>query len=91
MKRAMKPSADMKSLLGSVQDVIKVDDLTVHFKTKGPSPLLVANLTNLFIMDKEWSEANNAADPQNLTQSVQNGADARRHGHRCIRARLARA
>jgi peptide/nickel transport system substrate-binding protein len=74
MKRAMKPAADMKSLLGSVEDVIKVDDLTVHFKTKGPSPLLVNNLTNLFIMDKEWSEANNAADPQNLTQNVQNGA-----------------
>lgn len=74
MKRALKPAADMKSLLVSVEDIIKVDDLTVHFKTKGPNPLLVNNLTNLFIMDKEWSEANNAADPQNLKEKVENGA-----------------
>jgi peptide/nickel transport system substrate-binding protein len=74
MKRAMKPAADMKSLLVSVEDIIKVDDLTVHVKTKSPNPLLVNNLTNLFIMDKEWSEANNAADPQNLREKVENGA-----------------
>jgi peptide/nickel transport system substrate-binding protein len=74
MKRAMKPAADMKSLLVSVEDIIKVDDLTVHVKTKSPNPLLVSNLTNLFMMDKEWSEANNAADPQNLREKVENGA-----------------
>ncbi len=74
MKRAQKPAADYKSLLVSVDDIIKVDDLTVHFKTRGPNPLLVNNLTNLFIMDKEWSEANNAADPQNLREKVENGA-----------------
>lgn len=74
MKRAMMPAADYKSLLVSVDDIVKVDDLTVHFKTKGPNPLLVNNLTNLFIMDKEWSEANNAATPQNLREKVENGA-----------------
>lgn len=74
MKRALKPAADMKSLLVSVEDIIKVDDLTVHFKTKGPNALLVNNLTNLFIMDKEWSEANNAADPQDLKSRTENGA-----------------
>ncbi len=74
MQRAMKPAADMKSLLVSVESITKVDDLTVQFKTKGPNALLVNNLTNLFIMDKEWSEANNAVDPQNLKEAVQNGA-----------------
>lgn len=74
MKRAMKPAADMKSLLVSVEDVIKVDDLTVHFKTKGPNALLVNNLTNLFIMNKAWAEANNAADPQDLKSKTENGA-----------------
>jgi peptide/nickel transport system substrate-binding protein len=74
MQRAMKPAADMKSLLGSVESISKVDDLTVHFKTKGPNALLVNNLTNLFIMNKAWAEANNAANPQNLTEKVENGA-----------------
>jgi peptide/nickel transport system substrate-binding protein len=74
MERAKKPAADMKSLLVSVETITKIDDLTVQFKTKGPNPLLVNNLTNLFIMNKAWSEANNAGDPQNLTQKVENGA-----------------
>ncbi|MGL4976164.1 MAG: ABC transporter substrate-binding protein, partial [Bosea sp. (in: a-proteobacteria)] len=71
LTRAMKPAADMKSLLVSVESVSKVDDLTVHIKTKGPNALLVNNLTNMFMMDKEWSEANNAADPQNLKEKVE--------------------
>ena len=70
MQRALKPAADMKSLLVSVDSITKVDDLTVHFKTKGPNALLLNNLTNLFIMNKAWSEANNAADPQNLKEKV---------------------
>jgi peptide/nickel transport system substrate-binding protein len=74
MQRALKPAADMKSLLVSVESITKVDDLTVRFKTKGPNALLVNNLTNLFIMNKAWSEANNAADPQNLKEKVENGA-----------------
>jgi peptide/nickel transport system substrate-binding protein len=80
MQRALKPAADMKSLLVSVESITKVDDMTVHFKTKGPNPLLVNNLTNLFIMDKEWSEANNAADPQNLRERVENGSTRAANG-----------
>jgi peptide/nickel transport system substrate-binding protein len=74
LRRAMMPAADMKSLLVSVDTISKSDDLTVLIKTKGPNALLVNNLTNLFIMNKAWSEANNAAEPQNLTQKVENGA-----------------
>jgi peptide/nickel transport system substrate-binding protein len=74
MQRALKPAADMKSLLVSVESITKTDDLTVQFKTKGPNALLVNNLTNLFIMNKAWAEANNAADPQNLKEKVENGA-----------------
>jgi peptide/nickel transport system substrate-binding protein len=80
MKRALMPAADMKSLLVGVTDITKVDDVTVHFKTAGPNPLLVNNLTNLMIMDKEWSEANNAATPQNLREKVENGATRQANG-----------
>jgi peptide/nickel transport system substrate-binding protein len=74
MNRARQPTADMRSLLTSVDTVSKVDDLTVQFKTKGPNALLVNNLTNLFIMDKEWSEANNATQVQDLKAKVENFA-----------------
>ena len=62
--RAMKPTSAMKELLTSIKEVRKVDDYTVDIETNGPNPLLVNNLTNLFIMDKEWTEANGASDPQ---------------------------
>ena len=52
----------------------KVDDTTVHVKTKGPSPLLVNNLTNTFIMDKEWAEANNAQKSQDYKNKEENFA-----------------
>jgi peptide/nickel transport system substrate-binding protein len=70
----------MKSLLVSVEDVTKVDDLTVHVKTKGPNPALVNNLTNLFIMDKEWSEQNNATQVQDLKAKTRTSPPANAMG-----------
>jgi peptide/nickel transport system substrate-binding protein len=74
LQRAMQPTSDMKGLLTSVDSVTRVDDLTVHIKTKGPNPLLPNNLTDLFIMDKEWSEANNATKPQDYKNKEENHA-----------------
>ena len=53
---------------------MKVDDHTVQLKTKGPNPLLADNLTNIFIMSKEWAEANNAAKPQDFKNKEENFA-----------------
>ncbi|MGB0958395.1 MAG: ABC transporter substrate-binding protein, partial [Litorivicinus sp.] len=61
IKRAKMESSDMKGLLTSVKDVRAVDDLTVDIETNGANPLLINNLTNLFIMDRGWSEANDSA------------------------------
>jgi peptide/nickel transport system substrate-binding protein len=65
IERARSETSDMKSLLSSVESVTKVDDLTVRFRTKGPDPLLPNNLTDIFIMDREWSEKNGATWPNN--------------------------
>jgi peptide/nickel transport system substrate-binding protein len=56
----------MKELLSSVVEVRAVDDHTVEFVTDGPNPILPSNLTNLFIMDKGWTEANGAVEVQNM-------------------------
>ncbi|HRV77203.1 MAG TPA: ABC transporter substrate-binding protein [Thauera sp.] len=63
--RAKHENSDMKGLLTSVVEVTKVDEHTVRMRTDGPNPLLPNNLTNLFIMDREWSEANKVTLPQN--------------------------
>ncbi len=67
LNRAMEPTSDMRGLLTSVADVIKVDDYTVHIQTDGPNPLLPNNLTNLFIMSEAWSRANGVESPQDFT------------------------
>jgi peptide/nickel transport system substrate-binding protein len=74
LDRARQPTSDMKGLLSSIETVSKVDDHTVHIKTKGPNPLLPNYLTNLFMMDKEWSEANNTITVQDYKGKKDNFA-----------------
>ncbi|MGB7430878.1 MAG: ABC transporter substrate-binding protein [Ahrensia sp.] len=62
-KRAKMESSDMKELLVTIKDIRAVDDFTVEMETEGPNPILPNNLTNLFIMDKGWAEANDATVP----------------------------
>jgi peptide/nickel transport system substrate-binding protein len=74
LDRARQPTSDMKGLLTSIDTVSKVDDHTVHIKTKGANPLLPNYLTNLHMMDKEWSEANNTVTVQDYKAKVDNFA-----------------
>jgi peptide/nickel transport system substrate-binding protein len=66
INRAKADTSNMRELVASIEEVIAVDDYTVHMRTSGPNPLLVDNLTNMFMMDRDWSEANNAAVPQDF-------------------------
>jgi peptide/nickel transport system substrate-binding protein len=72
--RARQPTSDFKGYIASVESVAKTDAHTVHIKTKGPNPILVHNLTNLLIMDKEWSEENGATKPQDFKNKEENFA-----------------
>jgi peptide/nickel transport system substrate-binding protein len=66
INRAKSEDSDMKELLTSIVEVRAVDDHTVEFVTAGPNPILPSNLTNLFMMDKGWAEANGAVDVQDM-------------------------
>ena len=65
-ERAKQPTSDMKELIGSIKEVRAVDDFTIEMVTDGPNPILPNNLTNLFIMDKGWTEANNTTKVQDF-------------------------
>lgn len=47
-------SADFKGLLANYDRIEKVDDYTVDIITKEPYPLVLANMTYLFVMDKDF-------------------------------------
>lgn len=65
-ERAKQPNSDMKELIGSITEVRAVDDYTIEMVTDGPNPILPSNLTNLFILDKGWAEANDTVNVQDF-------------------------
>ncbi|NRB02297.1 MAG: ABC transporter substrate-binding protein [Rhodobacteraceae bacterium] len=69
--RAMSPDSDYKELLASVKAVRATGPYTIEIETNGPNPIMANNLTNIFMMDKAWSEANNAVK----VQDVEGGED----------------
>lgn len=74
MTRAKTEKSNMRQLHADVQGVTAVDDLTVEFKMAGPSPLYPNNLTNTFMMDKTWAEANNVVEVQDFAANEDNYA-----------------
>ncbi|MEQ1647499.1 MAG: ABC transporter substrate-binding protein, partial [Hyphomicrobiaceae bacterium] len=74
MERALQPTSDMKGVISSVEKITKVDDLTVHIKTKGPNPLLPDTLTNTRMMSKAWAEKNNTVTVQDYKEKKDNFA-----------------
>ena len=62
--RAMTPDSDYKELLASVKEVRAPGKYEFEIVTDGPNPIMPSNLTNLFIIDKDWAEANNAVKVQ---------------------------
>ena len=78
--RALQPQSNMKDVLNSIDTVSKTDSHTVHIKTKGPNPLLPAYLTNLFMMDKEWAEANSSTKVQDFKAKTDNFAVRNENG-----------
>ena len=75
--RAQADTSQYKGYVGNIAETRIVDDLTIDLVTAEPDPLLLDKLTQVFIMDKDWADANNVQRPQDLkkkeeTYSVQN-------------------
>ncbi|WP_372611713.1 ABC transporter substrate-binding protein [Aquicoccus sp.] len=80
INRAKSDNSNMKELLSSIVEVRAVDDHTVEFVTDGPNPILPSNLTNLFMMDKDWAEANDSVDVQQVEAGEKTFASSNSNG-----------
>ena len=65
-KRAMSPDSDMKELLSSVTEVKANGKYGFEIVTDGPNPIMAANLNDIYIMDKGWTEKNKATKVQDF-------------------------
>ena len=63
--RAKQPTSDFKEYISTISSVKAIDDYTVQIKTSKPNPILLNQLSNIFIMSKQWSTDNFVIAPQN--------------------------
>ncbi len=78
--RARAEGSDVKTRVAADTKVVKVDDHTVDFITAKPNPIIHFEWGTWYILDKEWTEANNAVSPQNVGGTEENYATRHANG-----------
>ena len=73
-ERALHEKSAMKTIIESIDRVEAVDDTIVHIHTKGPNPILPNQITNIYIMSREWSQTHDVLTPQNRAAQEENYA-----------------
>lgn len=80
LARVTHDSSPLKGNLPAYKSAKKIDDQTVEIEVNGPYPLLLNDLTNIYIFDKEWMEANNASLPTDAGKGVEGYATNNANG-----------
>lgn len=64
--RALMPTSDLKDIIGTVREVVAVDDFKVTVRTEGPNPILPQQITDIYIMSRGWAEEHDVTGPQDV-------------------------
>lgn len=78
--RTIDPGSRNKGNLATVKAAEKVDDLTVDLVLTGPYPLLLNDLTGIFVMSKAWLVEHDAVKPGNTSTGVTTYASTHANG-----------
>lgn len=62
-QRMIGEGSDQKARASLISGITKVDDYTIDVETPVPTPTLTREMAYMYVMDKEWSEANDATQP----------------------------
>jgi peptide/nickel transport system substrate-binding protein len=87
VERARDAGSDMKSYVGIIKEIKKIDDHTLDFITNTPFPILPDLFTGFMIMSKKWCEDNQATKPVDRRKGIENAASFRANGTGPFRAR----
>jgi peptide/nickel transport system substrate-binding protein len=79
-ERARGEGSDMKTYVGQIKEVRKVDSHTVDIVTTEPFPILPDVLSLWRIMSKSWCEKNNAVRPVDVRKGTENYASTHANG-----------
>ena len=79
-ERAKSEGSDMKSCVGIIKEIKKLNDLSIDIVTNSPFPILPELFTHFNIMSKKWCEANQATRPVDRRKGIENAASFRANG-----------
>ncbi|MEI4196926.1 ABC transporter substrate-binding protein [Roseovarius sp. E0-M6] len=80
LERVSAESSPLKGNLPAYKSATKVDDYTLDIELTGTYPLLLNDLTNIHIFDKEWLVEHNAEMPTDVAAGVEGHATFNANG-----------
>ncbi len=80
-KRMGSEGSDQKARAGLIKNITKIDDYTITVETPVPNPTVLNEMTQMLIMDKEWSEKNNATHSSSPKDAGRDGSYATTHAN----------
>lgn len=80
LERVSHEASPLKGNLPAYKSARKVDDMTVDITLTGPYPLLLNDLTNIFIFSKKWLVDNNATVPTDAGKNIEGYATHNANG-----------
>jgi peptide/nickel transport system substrate-binding protein len=79
-QRAGGEGSDVKTYVGAIKEIRKINDHAIDIVTNAPFPILPDVLSLWYIMSKAWCEANNAKLPVDKRKGIENAASFRANG-----------
>ncbi|WP_306004589.1 ABC transporter substrate-binding protein [Aquicoccus porphyridii] len=80
LQRVSDPTSPLKGNLPAYKSAEVVDEFTIDIELTGPYPLLLNDLTNIHVFDKEWLVENNAEKPTDVSAGVEGFATFNTNG-----------
>jgi peptide/nickel transport system substrate-binding protein len=78
--RAKGEGSDVKTYVGQIKEIRKIDDHTIDIVTTEPFAILPEVITNWYILPKDWSEKNKATQPVDKRKGIENYASFQANG-----------
>ncbi|MDZ7652445.1 MAG: ABC transporter substrate-binding protein [Burkholderiaceae bacterium] len=78
--RAKGDGSDVKTYVGSIKEIRKINDHAIDIVTNDPFPILPDVISLSYIVDKKWCEENRATQPVDKRKGVENTASFKANG-----------
>jgi peptide/nickel transport system substrate-binding protein len=79
-ERARADGSDVRTYVGHVKEIHKINDYALDFVTDSPYPILPNNFTRWYILSKKWCVENRAEKPVDKRKGIENTASFKANG-----------